>query len=176
VQAQRSQVEAAQANVKVSKANLYPQLGLLARQDWNDSKLGFAANSYTLAGTLSWTVFDGSVTQSAVDRASAVRNEQAARLQQTENAVAADVARARRQSAEAEFSLTAREQAIESAEQATRLVEKRYANGVATITELLAAQTQLDKARADVVRAQYELAIQRASLLLALGQLDPAQY
>jgi outer membrane protein TolC len=55
-------------------------------------------------------------------------------------------------------------------------VEKRYANGVATITELLAAQTQLDKARADVVRAQYELAIQRASLLLALGQLDPAQY
>lgn len=176
VQAQRSQVEAAQASVKVSKANLYPQLGLMARQDWNDSKLGFAANSYTVAGTLSWTVFDGKVTQSAVDRASAGRNEQAARLQQAENTVAADVARARRQSAEAEFSLTAREQAIESAEQATRLVDKRYANGVATITELLAAQTQLDKARADVVRAQYELAVQRASLLLALGQLDPAHY
>jgi outer membrane protein len=176
VQALRSQVEAAQASVKVSKASLYPQLGLMARQDWNDSKLGFAANSYTVAGSLTWTVFDGKVTQSAVDRAAAGRNEQAARLQQAENTVAAEVARARRQSAEAEFSLAAREQAVESAEQATRLVDKRYANGVATITELLAAQTQLDKTRADVVRAQYELAVQRASLLLALGQLDPAQY
>ncbi len=176
VQALRSQVEAAQASVKVSKASLYPQLGVLARQDWNDSKLGFAANSYTLAGSLTWTVFDGKVTQSAVDRASAGRNEQAARLQQAENTVAAEVARARRQSAEAEFSLSVRKQAVESAEQAARLVDNRYANGVATITELLAAQTQLDKAHADVVRAQYELAVQRASLLLALGQLDPAQY
>ncbi|MHB1174303.1 MAG: TolC family protein [Sulfuriferula sp.] len=175
LKAMRNQLGASQAGVKIAKASLYPQIGLMARQDWNDSKVGFSASSYTLGGQLSWTVFDGNVTRGAVDRASASQAEQQARLQQAENGISLQVDDARRKAEEATFRLSARQLAVKSADAAADLVNKRYANGVATIAELLAAQAQQDKAHADVVSAQYDLAVQRASLKLAIGKLEPDQ-
>ena len=76
----RNQIEASEAGIKVARSSKYPQVGLLARADWNDSNLGFDAHSYTVGGQLSWQVFDGGVTDSAVARAQAGRNELAAKL------------------------------------------------------------------------------------------------
>jgi outer membrane protein TolC len=171
--AMRHQMEAAEANVKVAKAGLYPQAGLMARQDWNDKNVGFDANSYTLGATVSWNAFDGGATRGAVDRASAGRAELAAHLRQAESGVEFQVGEASRKSEEAERRMGLRELAVSHAEEALNLVEKRYNNGVTTITELLAARAQLDKARADVVAAKYDLAVQRAGLRLAVGNLEP---
>ncbi|MFN3398583.1 MAG: TolC family protein, partial [Sulfurimicrobium sp.] len=173
--AMRNQLQAAQAGVKVAKAGLYPQLGLIARQEWNDKNAGLNASSYTLGGTMSWNVFDGGTVRGAVDRAAAGKAELAARLQQAESGVAFQVAEAWRKSDEAGQRVALRELAVTHAEEALDLVEKRYNNGVTTITELLAARAQLDDARAGVVAAKYDLAIQRAGLRLALGKLEPDQ-
>ncbi|MEN6586530.1 MAG: TolC family protein [Sulfuricella sp.] len=173
--AMRNQLQAAQANVKVAKSGLYPQLGLMARQDWNDKNAGLNASSYTVGGMMSWNVFDGGTVRGAVDRAAAGKAELAARLQQAESGVAFQVADAWRKSDEAERRVALRELAVTHAEEALGLVEKRYNNGVTTITELLAARAQLDNARADVVAAKYDLAIQRAGLRLAVGKLEPDQ-
>ncbi|MBZ0105799.1 MAG: TolC family protein [Sulfuricella denitrificans] len=171
--AMRNQLQAAQANVKVAKSGFYPQLGLMARQDWNDKNAGFNASSYTVGGMMSWNVFDGGTVRGAVDRAAAGKAELAARLQQAESGVTFQVADAWRRADEAEQRVAVRELAVTHAEEALGLVEKRYNNGVTTITELLAARAQLDNARADVVAAKYDLAIQRAGLRLALGKLEP---
>ncbi len=171
--AMRHQLEAAEANVKVARAGLYPQVGLMARQDWNDKNAGFDASAYTLGGTVSWNVFDGGATHGAVDRAAAGKSELAARLRQAENGVEFQVEEAGRKADEAERRVAVRELGVTHAEEALGLVEKRYNNGVTTITELLAARAQLDKARADVVAAQYDLAVQRAGLRFAVGELEP---
>jgi outer membrane protein TolC len=118
-------------------------------------------------------VFDGGTVRGAVDRAAAGKAELAARLLQAESGVAFQLNDAWRKSAEAERRVALRELAATHAEEALGLVEKRYNNGVTTITELLAARAQLDNARADVVAAKYDLAIQRAALRLALGKLEP---
>ncbi|MDA8224496.1 MAG: TolC family protein [Betaproteobacteria bacterium] len=173
IQALRHKVDADTANVDVARAANKPQLGFMLRQDWNDAQLGFNANSYTIGGSLSWTAFDGGLTNGKIDQAQASRNETFARLQQAEAGIAVQVADAQRKATEAEQRLTQRELAVTQMEEAVRLVNKRYANGVATITEQLGTQAQLDKARADVVSARYDLAIQRARLKLATGQLDP---
>ncbi len=175
VNALRKQVEASQASIGVATAAYKPQVGLMLRQDWNDPKFGFSANSYTVGGTVSWTAFDGGVTSAIVARARASQNEITAKLAQAEAGVAYQVEDARRKADEAEQRLAARQLGNEQAEEAASLVNKRYANGVATITEQLAAQTQLDKARADIVAAEYDVAIQRANLKLALGQLEADQ-
>ncbi|MDR3390621.1 MAG: TolC family protein [Sulfuriferula sp.] len=172
INALRQQVEASQANVGVARAAYKPQVGLMLRQDWNDERMGFSANSYTVGGTVSWTAFDGGVTTAIVARARAAQDETAAKLAQAEAGIAYQVKDARRKANEAEQRLAARQLAREQAEEAATLVDKRYANGVATITEQLGAQAQLDKTRADVVAAEYDLAIQRASLKLALGELE----
>jgi len=171
----RNQLDAAQAAVKVARAGKYPQAGLLARFDTNDNNIGFDAHSYTLGGQVSWQLFDGGVTNGAIQRAQASRDELAAKLSQAENGITYQVAEAWRRADEAQLRVTARELAASQAEEAQRIVEKRYASGVTTITELLGSQAQLDKARADLVAARYDLKVQRANARLAVGRLQPDQ-
>ncbi|MGE5318652.1 MAG: TolC family protein [Hyphomicrobiaceae bacterium] len=171
----RNQLDAAQAAIKVARAGKYPQAGLLARFDTNDKTLGFDAHSYTLGGQVSWQLFDGGVTDGAIQRAQASHDELAAKLNQAENGITYQVAEAWRRADEAQRRVAARELAVNQATEAQRIVEKRYGSGVTTITELLGAQAQLDKARADLVAARYELKVQRANARLAVGRLQPDQ-
>lgn len=172
LQALRHQVEAAGAAVTVAEADKYPHLNAMLRQDWNDATLGARAPSYTVAGVLSWKLLDFGTVKGAKDRAEASRLELATRLQEAEEGVRYKVKDAWRGAQEAEARAKWRETALDKAAEAQRLVQKRYENGVATIVELLAAQAQLDKARADLVAARYQLTLERTALSLALGKLD----
>jgi len=143
----------------------------MLRQDWNDSRLGLSAPTYTAAGILSWTAFDGGVAHAGIDRAEAARSELAAKLRQAEDGIAFQVTDARREALEAEDKVAARAANLEQAKEAQRLIKKRYENGMGTLVELLAAQAQLDQANANLVASQYELAINRAELKRAVGVL-----
>jgi outer membrane protein TolC len=173
INAMRAQLAAADGNIQVAKSGRYPQVGVMLRQDWNDKSLGFASSSYTLGAQLSWNAFDAGVTNAAVNRATAAKLELASRLQEAESGVAYQVGDALRKADEAQRRLAVHELSVAQAQEALTLVEKRYQNGVTTLVELLAARTQLDKARADRVAAQYDLAVQRASVRLAVGNLNP---
>jgi outer membrane protein len=175
LKALRNQMQGAGAAVHAAQASGKPQFNVMLRGDANDKNLGFDSTSYTVAGVLSWTVFDGGTTKAGVDRAEAQRLELAAKLRQAEDGVAFQVGDARRKALEAEEVVTARESAVEQATEAQRLVRKRYENGLATLIELLAAQAQLDKARADLVAARYDLAVNRAELKRVVGVLTPEQ-
>ncbi|MDM7322838.1 MAG: TolC family protein [Gammaproteobacteria bacterium] len=175
LQALRHQLEGMSANVDVARAGLLPQFNILLRQDWNDKTFGFESSSYTVAGVLSWNAFDAGGTSAAVDRAQAARIETAAKLRQAEEGIQFQVREAQRKAHEADEAVAARRLAVEQAEEAQRLVKKRYENGLATIIELLAAQTQLDKAQADLVAARYEQVVQRAELKRAVGLLSVEQ-
>ena len=98
-----------------------------------------------------------------------------AKLKQAEDGVRFQVADAWRGSVEAESRVNARTAAVTQSEEAQRLVAKRYENGVTTMVEVLAAQAQLDKARAEEVAAHYQLTLQRAALRLAVGKLNSDQ-
>ncbi|MEW6728266.1 MAG: TolC family protein [Pseudomonadota bacterium] len=175
LQAMRHQLEGVSANVDVARAGLLPQFNVMLRQDWNDQALGFESSSYTVAGVLTWNAFDAGSTSAAVDRAQAARIETAAKLRQAEEGIQFQVREALRKSREADEAVAARELAAEQADEAQRLVKKRYENGLATMVELLAAQTQLDKAQADLVAARYEQVVQRAELKRAVGLLSVEQ-
>ena len=171
----RNQLDAAGAGVKVASADYYPHLNAVIRKDWNAPAFQQFASSYTVAGVLSWQIFDMGVTRGAVGRAEASRSELQARLKQAEEGVRFQVIDAWRGSAEAESRVNARTAAVAQAEEAQRLVAKRYENGVTTMVEVLAAQAQLDQARAEQVAAHYQLTMQRSALRLAVGKLDGEQ-
>jgi outer membrane protein len=175
LQAMRHQVEAAGAQVNVARAGKKPQFNVMLKQDWNSDHVSFDAGSYTVAGVLSWAAIDGGVAKAGIDRAEAQRSELLAKLRQAEDGVGYQVTEAKRKALEAETRIAARQIALEQAAEAQRLVKKRYENGVGTLIELLAAQAQLDKARADIVAAQYELAVNRAELKRAAGMLAAEQ-
>ena len=175
LQAMRHQVDAAGAQVNVARAGKKPQFNVMVKQDWNSDSVSFDAGSYTVAGVLSWTAFDGGSSNAGIDRAEAQRGELLAKLRQAEDGVGYQVTEAKRKALEAETRIAARGVAVEQAAEAQRLVKKRYENGVGTLIELLAAQAQLDKARADQIAAQYDLAVNRAELKRAAGVLAAEQ-
>ncbi len=173
--AMHHQLDAAIAGVQVASADYYPHFNAMLRQDWNSPTFQLVAPSYTIAGVLSWRIFDMGVTRGAVGRAEASRAELQAKLKQAEDGVRFQVADAWRGSIEAESRVNARAAAVTQSEEAQRLVAKRYENGVTTMVEVLSAQAQLDKARAEEVAAHYQLTLQRAALRLAVGKLDSDQ-
>jgi len=175
LRALRNQLEGAGAQVAAARAGKKPQFNVMLRQDWNDQNLGLDASSYTVAGVLSWTAFDGGVSNATISRAEAQRSELVAKLRQTEEGLGYQVTEARRKALEAEEKIIAREAGLEQAQEAQRLVKKRYENGMATLIELLGAQAQHDKANADLVAARYELAVNRAELKRAVGVLNSEQ-
>ena len=166
------QVAAAGGRVEVARSDLYPQVGAMARVETHDPNLGFGAHSYTIGAQLSWNVFDGGVTRQAIDEAAAARDALRLKLQSARSQLLMQIHDAARRARLAADQVSGRVLAVQQAEEAERIVAKRYADGVGTLLELQGAQAMLDKARADLVQARSAVTIQRAALRLALGRLD----
>ncbi len=171
IQALQHQIAAAGGKIEVARADRYPQVGAMARFDTNDPNVGFESRSYTVGAQLNWTIFDGGVTQNAVDQAVAKRMELQAKLQSEQNQLGMQVQDSYRKAIEAANQVKTRELAVKQSEEAARIVGKRYADGVGTLVEVQGAQAQLDKARADLIMAKQQVNMQRAALRLAIGDL-----
>lgn len=167
----RKQYESNLAEVKVAKAEQYPHVNALAEKGFNADHFGTQADSYTVALQAKWKLTDFGVTQATVARMRAKANTQAAKLQSEENQVRLQVIQAWRNYLVARKKIATTRLNEQQAEEANRLVLKRYTAGVATITELLASQAQLDKARADHVAAIYEANLQKAKIRFLTGTM-----
>jgi outer membrane protein TolC len=124
---------------------------------------------------VSWKITDFGVTANKVDRARALASEKQAALRSQENQTRLAVLKAWRTLQVAEKQVTSNQLAVKQAEEAQRLIMKRYKGGIATMTEVLASQAQLDKARANLVNAVFEKNIQKATLRLETGTMSVEQ-
>jgi outer membrane protein TolC len=172
LEAKRKEANVSEFAIDEAKAAYYPNFNIMLRQDWNDQNLGLSSSSYTVAGMVSWKITDFGVTSSSVDMANAAAQQQKATVQSESNKARLEVMTAWRKLQIYKQQVQSDTLAVEQAEEAQRLIMKRFNNGVATITEVLASQTQLDKARADLVTAQFETNIEKAKLRLATGTMD----
>ena len=173
IQALRGRIAAARAEVDVARADYKPQFNLMAQQDFNDDSLGLRNDSYTVGGVLTWRVFDFGARSGKVDRARAKVDASLAERQQALDKLIGQVGTIWREANMAEKRVEVRRLAIRRSEEAVRLETLRYQQGLATMTELLAAQAELDNARAELIRARFQRTMQRAALWLALGELGP---
>ena len=153
-------------------ADNYPSFNVMVRGETSDDSFGFNSNSYTLAGIVSWNLTDFGVTSSRLDRAHALANEKQSALVVKENKTKLSLLKSWRMLNVAKKHAISNKLSIEQAEEAQRLVLKRYKGGVATITEVLASQTQLDKTRADLVNSTFEINVQKAKIKLATGLMN----
>ena len=69
------------------------------------------------------------------------------------------------------YSLKSAEKRVKEANEVVRVLRKRYENGLARMVDLLDAQTQLDMARLDYVKALRDCNVARAEVLFAGGIL-----
>jgi len=175
VKATREMARSSKKAVSAVEADNYPSFNLMVRGETSDDTLGFNSNSYTVAGVVSWKLADFGLTSSRIDRANALANEKQSALTVKENTTKLSLLKSWRMLNVAKKRLISNKLAVEQATEAQRLVLKRHKGGVATITEVLASQTQLDKARADLVNSEFEINVQKAKIKLATGSMSLSQ-
>ncbi|WP_321326458.1 TolC family protein [Thiomicrorhabdus sp.] len=173
--AKRKQAASTSFSVEAARADYYPSFNVMLRQDWNDESLALNNGSYTIAGVVSWKITDFGVTRGSVDMANASAAEKKAAVKSQENTLRLDVLTSWRKLQIAKKQVQSNVLAVQQATEAQSLIMKRYKNGVSTITEVLAGETQLDRARADLVSSRYDVNVLKAKLLLLTGRMDIAR-
>lgn len=170
--AKRNEANSTAYTVDAAEAAYYPSFNVMLRQDWNDESLALNNGSYTVAGVVSWKITDFGVTSSSVDMAKASAAQKKSAVKSQENKLRLDVLSTWTKLQIATKQVGSSVLAVQQAGEAQKLIMKRYKNGVSTITEVLAGETQLDKARADLVSARYDVNVLKAKLLLLTGRMD----
>ena len=161
--------------LSIARAEFLPTLNAFGSWELNNET--FAAhggNNWTAGATLNFTVFDGGSRRARVA-------ESHARTRQAEARRAQMAAAIRLQVREAFLNLTAAHERVdvsrESASQAQeslRILEDRYGSGLASITEVLTAETARSRSQRDLLEAVYDYRLAYAALELATGELAPS--
>lgn len=149
-----------------SRAAYRPRAAFSASYALHDdgAPFGTDAGSWAVRVGLSWELYDGGRRGHSKRRAAArMHAAEASRLEATRQARFL-VEEAQLRAREAEENLETARLSVAEAEESRRLLGDRYAEGLDNLTELLAAQTALDRARLAAVDAE-------SRLVLALGNI-----
>jgi outer membrane protein TolC len=166
-------VAGAELATRQKQATYLPRIGLQASYFWNERDLTFTdeAESWSVSAGLEWLLFDAGERSSAL--AGARARQLALELQEREQHRQARlaVAEAIQQTEEAVAQLELAQSSLASAEASRELVSQRYAAGLATISDLLAVQTELARVRSELASAETGLIAARAQIYYEQGTL-----
>jgi len=149
-----------------ARSGFLPAVGAVGAWQMNDknSPFGRDHDAWMVGVSLRWNVFDGFRTWYGSGQAQASRSAANELLEQTRKEVSYQVHEAWLRRVEAEKRREVASSAVAAADEATRLLAKRFDNALATMVELLDAQSALNQARANLVESD-------ANLMLATGRL-----
>jgi outer membrane protein TolC len=138
---------------------------------WNDPDhvFGGDGDSYTLMAVASWKIFDGGASWARLSRSR--REEAAAKAQKLgyEQKVEFEIREAGQAIEEARARLAVTAEAVGAAERAHTILEERFAQGVARMTDLLDAETMLNETRLRELEARFEVQKSLRGYLFVVG-------
>ena len=188
LEAQVTQIEAAEAGLRVARAGYFPSIGLSFGygSGWSEiynPRLG--GNSFfdqldqrrggQVGFSLSLPVFDRFRTRTTVQRAQVQYENARLDLQGLRQNVALEVRQAYLDYLTAEKTLDVTEKQLQAADLALEAAQERYNVGAGTIVELTDARATQVRAASERVQARYDFLFQKRLIDYYLGVLDPAQ-
>jgi outer membrane protein TolC len=149
-------LEKSGAALALAKAEYLPTVGAFASYQLNAKDVPFSSDNdaWTAGVSLKWSIFDGFRSNS--ERKRALSGQSAARemLESTTKEVKYQLRESYLRRAEADKRLEVVRNSVADAEETVRLLSKRYENSLATMVELLDAQTALNQARANLIESE----------------------
>jgi outer membrane protein TolC len=132
--------------IKSSKMSYLPRLNAFGSYQLNDSKLaGFGANAYLAGMQLSWDLFKGNQTKNKIATQTIERNKLEEELSKQKDESNIELQKTQRQLSDSKFKISQQKLAVELADEALRILQNRYTQGLVNTTDVLAAQTQLSQ-------------------------------
>ncbi len=176
LQAAARQTEAMAAGVSRARAEYFPQIGVAARWDWNDDRpFGTNGDSYMLVAQAEWSLWNWGQTRARVARS---QGEHRAAIEAGRDRAAQvefEVRRAWQALEEARLRRAATASAVVAAERALTILEDRFAQGVARLTDLLDAETMAHEQRVRDAQARYDLEVAARMLSFSIGDEPVAE-
>ncbi|HUX68636.1 MAG TPA: TolC family protein [Terriglobales bacterium] len=169
---QQDRLAIAQSEVTRTRAAFLPVVDGFA--SWERDQLHFSntgASNWTVGLSLHLNLFRGGADRAAASAAVAQKLAAQAQLDDLHAAVDLQVRQAWFAVSTAAQQLQLARSVVSQAAAALQIVQNRYNSGLATISDLLRTQTELTRARTQLVQAAYDLQVSRANRDLAVGTL-----
>jgi outer membrane protein len=168
------QAEKAGNSVSLAKKEFLPRIDMMG--SWEQDNQTFAArggNNWVAGATLTFNIFNGGARRAQVAESKAYQRRAEAMRAQMESVV-------RLQVREAYLNLNAARQRVEvsrdsaaQAEESLRILRNRYDAGLATIMDVLRAETMRTSAQNNHLNAIYDYRLAFVALDMATGKLGP---
>lgn len=171
LQAARKGAEIQSAAVRKALRQYMPTVNAFGSLDWNSDVSSDFERSYVVGIAAELDIFDGFRRSAAVAGARAQQRVAAAETDKAADNLRLDLTAASIQAEEAWDRLDVARKSIESAEEALRITQQRYQQGVADLPELLTAQVGLTGMRTRNAAALYDCLIALSNLERAKGEL-----
>jgi len=152
----RADLEKHHAAVKLARSAYLPSAGAFAAYQMNAENTPFGSDNdaWTAGISLKWQLFDGFRRYREHDRARAGRSAAAGTLEHSVQEVTYQVQESLLRREEMENRREVARHALLDAQETGRLLSRRFENSLATMSELLDAQSALDQTRASLVESE----------------------
>jgi outer membrane protein len=168
--------ELRQADVAVSsraKERLPVIAGYTTWEADNPSLNNHGGNNWAAGITLRWNLFAGGSDAAQLEAARQRREQKRRQISAMESAMQLEIRRALIQYRSSEQQVAVAQAAETQSEEGLRILRKRYDAGLATMTDLLSAETARSAARTNLAEAIYRQRLSFAQLEYAAGILSP---
>jgi len=166
------QHEAASEGRRAAKAAFAPRLDAFASwQREADQESGEAGSNWTVGVQLGLNLFSGGAHRYRLAEASARERQADAEGRWMRSAVQMEVRRCFQEMRSAEQRAAVARASVEQARESLRIVQDRHQTGLATLTDLLSAETSHLEARTASLEALHDWQVARAQLERAAGKL-----
>lgn len=174
LRAMARKVDNARLNVRMATAPFAPMVGLGGSYQVNSHRAPFddEGSSYQVSAFLRWDLYSGGQRSHAASDANYSLSEAQAYYDGMKKEIVYRINEAYLTVLEAARGRELATSRLSLAEETARLIEKRYENSLATVVELLDAQTALDSARANLVAKENAHLVSMASLLYQGGLIE----
>lgn len=157
IQAMEKSSEAYQKMLTMSKMSFLPKLNAFGSYELYDSQfLGTAAKGYLVGAQLSWNLFDGYKSIGKYDKAKADFQKASLEKEQYKKQSQLEFNKTNRQLKDAENKVSLSQLAFEQAQEAYRIRQNRFAQGLEKTTDLLVSESQMIQKELEHLQAVFE--------------------
>ncbi len=168
----KKKVEIADYQHRQALFRFLPSLNLVGIYEGDRQNLAyFGGDSWTLMATVSMNVFNGFGDRASVSAASAERKKAAARLAQIGQQIELEVRQAFYRFETAKKQLKVARESVRQAKESQKILRNRYANGLALMVELLAADTSVKETMLEEAAARFDARLAWSDLRRKAGVL-----
>ena len=154
--AMQNAIDASDYMTQSSKMNYLPKLNAFGTYQINDSEaLGFGSNAYLAGIQLSWDVFKGTKTRNEVSAKNLTRDKMQTQFDEQKEQSQLELDKTNRQLADTRFAIQQQQTAVAQAEEALRILQNRYEQGLITTTDVLMAGSQLSQQKLGLAQALF---------------------